>query len=477
MIAGALAAATFGASAQEASRAGYFLEGYNFRHQLNPAFAPENNYVSMPILANFGVGVNSNMGLKTFIYKMPNGQLTTFMNQSVGADEFLGKLQKNNHIDANLNLTLFSFGFRAFKGYNTVTVSTRAEIGANLPKDLFTFMKMGMTGPSTKYSFKDVRVRANAYAEIALGHQHRINRELAVGAKVKFLLGAGNIDARIKQMDVLLSDSKWQLNAQGELNLAAGKGLYVPTNYESGKDLDQPDKYNQIDYDGISYDSFGLAGFGLGFDLGATYDMHNYVDGLTLSLALTDMGFINWNNNHHAVTPATTWTFEGFHNIAIDENQPDYEQNKLEEQVDGIFDDLADCANFERDANSGKTRTTALAATLAIGAEYKMPFYKGLTAGFLFSQRMGGCFSWTEGRFYANVKPSSWFDLSVNYGAGTYGSSLGWMLNFHPKGFTFFIGSDHQIFKVTPQFIPTGHLNANLNLGISFNFGKKDKRG
>lgn len=47
-----------------------------------------------------------------------------------------------------------------------------------------------------------------------------------------------------------------------------------------------------------------------------------------------------------------------------------------------------------------------------------------------------------------------WFDATVNYGASTYGSSFGWMINFHPKGFNFFIGSDHQFFSVTPQFVP-----------------------
>ncbi|MBD5225183.1 MAG: hypothetical protein HDS68_04340 [Bacteroidales bacterium] len=452
------------------------MEGYNFRHQLNPAFAPENNYVSIPALGNFGVGAASNIGVNTFIYKKPDGQLTTFMNSSVSSDEFLNKLHKNNHLTANINMTLLSCGFRAFNGYNTVTISTRAELGANLPKDLFTFMKVGMTGPSTSYNFENVRVRANAYAELALGHQRKITNELSAGAKVKFLFGLGHLDARINTMDVHMSDNLWSVRAKGEMNIAAGSGLYVPTNKESGKDLDKPDMYNQIDYDGIEYNNFGLAGFGLGFDLGATYDMHQFVEGLTLSAALTDIGFISWNNNHKAVTPATQWTFNGFSNIALDSDQPDYEQNKLDEQFDNIFDDLKDCTNFERVSDGGSSRTTALATTLAIGAEYQMPFYKGLTGGFLFSQRMGGCFSWTEGRFYANVKPTDWFDCSINYGAGSFGSSFGWLVNFHPKGFTFFIGSDHQFFNITPQFAPVGKANANLTLGMSVNFGAKTKR-
>ncbi len=63
--------------------------------------------------------------------------------------------------------------------------------------------------------------------------------------------------------------------------------------------------------------------------------------------------------------------------------------------------------------------------------------------------------------------------MSVNYAASTFGSSLGWMLNFHPSGYTFFIGSDHQFFNITPQSIPVGKATMQLNLGMSITFGKK----
>lgn len=458
--------------AQEASRSGYFLEGYNFRHQLNPAFAPERNFVSVPALGNLGVGAMSNVGVNTFLYKMPDGRLTTFMNSSVGADEFLGKLKDHNKITADLNLTLLSGGFRAFGGYNSVALSVRSELGVNLPKDLFSFMKLGQTGPDTRYDFGDIRLKARAYAEIALGHQRRITDDLSAGARVKFLLGAGSADAHIKSMNVAMGHDKWEVRADGTLDIAAGSGLTVPTYLESGKHLDKPSMNNQIDYDGIDYDKFGLSGFGLGFDLGATYDMHRFLPGLTLSAALTDIGFISWSDNVSAATPGTTWTFDGFQNIALDSDQLGYEQNKLGQQFDDMWDDMKDCINFERKSTGG-SRATALNTTLTLGAEYIMPFYRKLTGGFLFTHRFAGCFSWTEGRFSANYKPFDWMGLAVNYGASTFGSSLGWMLNFHPKGFTFFIGSDHQFFKITPQVLPVGKASMNINVGMSITFGPK----
>ena len=78
-------------SAQNALRTGYFLEGYTYRHMLNPAFAPERSYVAFPALGN--------INLNPFLYKLPSGQLTTFMSPDVKASKFLGKLKSVNHID------------------------------------------------------------------------------------------------------------------------------------------------------------------------------------------------------------------------------------------------------------------------------------------------------------------------------------------------------------------------------------------
>ncbi len=473
ILVGAMLAGTLMAEAQEANRSGYFLDGYIYRHELNPAFAPERNFIAIPGIGDISAGVMSNMGVNTFLYKQDNGQLTTFLNQSVNANDFLGKLSNINKTTFNFGVPIIAFGTRGFGGYNTFSFGVHADGGVSLPKDLFTFMKVGQTGADTQYSMKDIRVKASAYAEIALGHQHKINKELSIGAKVKFLLGLGYFDANVKQLDVTLGHNKWAVEAQGEMSVSA-KGLNIPTNAESGKELDNPSKQNQLDYDGIDYSlsDIGLAGFGVAFDLGATYDMSRFVDGLTLSASLLDLGGIKWKNTITATTPQTSWSFDGFKNIALNDNQEAKGNQSLDDQLDDMWDDLEDCINFEKEGSTG-TRKTSLAATFELGAEYKMPFYKRLTGGFLFTQRFAGQFSWTEGRFSANIKPIKWFDFSVNYGASTYGSSFGWMLNLHPDGLDLFIGSDHQIFKVTPQYVPVGKASAQITVGLTIAFGAR----
>ena len=121
------------------------MDGYSFRHELNPAFSGERNYVSIPALGNMNIGLFSNVGVNTFLFPIDNNQykLTTFMSPTVSADEFLGKLKSFNHINTSNTVTILSAGFKAFKGYNTISIGARVEAGIGLPKDLFSFMKLG----------------------------------------------------------------------------------------------------------------------------------------------------------------------------------------------------------------------------------------------------------------------------------------------------------------------------------------------
>ena len=53
-----------------------------------------------------------------------------------------------------------------------------------------------------------------------------------------------------------------------------------------------------------------LSGFGMAFDLGATYQV---MPDLMVSAAITDLGFISWSNTYMA-SSAGNWTFDGFKN-------------------------------------------------------------------------------------------------------------------------------------------------------------------
>ena len=131
------------------------MEGMTYRHQLNPAFMNESNYINLPffVLGNFNVGLQGNVGVNDFLYKY---------NQN---------LHTNNHLSVNLRMPIIAFGFRGFGGFNTFEIAFRSNTSVNLPYGLFDFMKTGMSDEGgTHYRVKDLTVRSNNYAEVALGH-------------------------------------------------------------------------------------------------------------------------------------------------------------------------------------------------------------------------------------------------------------------------------------------------------------------
>ena len=116
-----------------------------------------------------------------------------------------------------------------------------------------------------------------------------------------------------------------------------------------------------------------------------------------------------------------------------------------------------------------------LAANFNVGVEYALPIYDKLRFGLLSSTYINKPFTWTEARLSANVAPVDWFEASVNYAISKFGSSLGWVLNFRPRGFNFFIGTDHMFTHITPQFVPVGKANMSVNMGFNITWKHKKK--
>lgn len=442
--------AATGVSAQ-ALNSGYFLDGYLFKHQLNPALESDKAYFSIPVLGNINIGTRGNIGLGNFLYPTANGGLTTFMNSSISAEEFLNGLSTNNKLAMNLDMSILSAGFRAWGGFNTIDIGLRSHTALNIPKDMLEFMKVGQSGPTTVYDMGDMGMSSANYVEVALGHSRQITDKLRVGAKVKFLLGGMYADMSLKNTHVTLSENEWVVSANGEMNIAA-KGMTVP---EKDGGL--------VDFDNIEYDSPGLSGFGLGIDLGATYEV---IENLTVSAAVKDLGFMGWSNNTYASTNNEAWRFGGFEDLSFSD---DKEEDKLENQLDALGDDFEDYANLHR-RSTGEKLSKALAATLVVGAEYALPMYDKLSFGLLSTTRFNGPYTWSEGRLSANVSPLSWLEGGVNVAVSTFGTSAGWILNLHPKGFSIFLGMDCLVGKVNPQFIPVNNANASFSCGFNVTF-------
>ena len=442
-----------GVSAQTTLNSSYFMEKMTKRNQLNPALKTENNYVSIPSIGNLYLGINSNLGLGTFLYPRDN-KLVTFLHESVPADEFLNKLTPNNTIELDLGIDLISFGFWAWGGQNTFNLALKSNTGAYLPRELFQFLKTGQEATGvTRYDMSNVTATTSNYIELALGHARDITDKLGVGAKVKVLLGAAHAEARIDRMDISMSQNEWTIKQAGHLQ--ATSLLELTTDPETGEVTDYKVGNN-----------FGLAGFGLGFDLGATYKL---IDNLTLSAALTDIGFMRWNNLTRAETdPNKGFIYTGFDNIGAEDDENG--DNPFDQKADQLGDDLKALTKFYQ--SDTRSVSNSLRTTLRVGAEYAV-LDNAISFGLLSTTRFVGYRTYAEGMAAINFRPLSALHLTVNGSVSNMGSSVGAILNICAPGFNFFIGTDYFATQYSKQFIPINHARANLSFGFNITFGKK----
>lgn len=451
-----MAAAILPTSAQEL-RTSYFMETSNYRHQMNPALL-DSPYVGL-LFSNINIGMTGNIGAKQFIFDtngLPgytgNYRYTTFMDPNVDAATFLNKLHDKNRFDLYLNYNLFSVGFKAWGGVNLLELNLRSNTNLTLPKGLFEFAKTA--GEKEHYEFGGLGMRTQNYMELALGHSRDINKQWRVGGKLKFLIGAAYADFTADNVTLDMTEDAWRIQSNAQMKASLLKSDVIHED-PSKNSADGRPRVKELDNFG-----FSLPGFGMALDLGVTYKP---IDNLTLSAAITDLGFISWKNTHHASSQGD-YTFDGFNNIYIGSDKDQTED--IDDQFDQIGDDLEEMFSVYDDGT--KTATQALAATLNVGAEYKLPAYDKLKFGFLYTSRIHGKYSWHQGMLNVGVRPVKWFECNVNGAVTSTGVTAGGMLSLKAPHFNFYIAADRFFSKLGKQGVPLNSSNGNITFGMTF---------
>ena len=446
-------------AAAQTINSAYFTEDYKFRHMLNPAFGNEQNYVSIPALGNISVNTHGNFGYRDVIMSNPmypslsSKKMTTFLNPYISAEDALsGFSTGNNRITGDVSLTILSAGFKAFGGYNTIEINSRTTTGVSLPYELFEFAKN--TG-NHSYDIGDINAHAQSFAEIAFGHSRQINDKLRLGAKLKVLVGLGRADVKMRNMKAdLTAEDKWTITGEATADVSMKGFSYVSE--EKKYNIEGSGTYervNNVDLDGV-----GVGGFGMAIDLGGVYEIN---EDWTVSASVLDLGFISWTNDMLAENRSKSFVFNGFHDVSVTSDRGE----EIDTKVDRYGDQLADFANLTDMGDKGG-RSTGIGATINVGAEYTLPVYRKVSFGALCTSRINGAYSWTEGRLSANYAPLNWLDGGVSFAVNSFTTSMGWVLNLHPKGYNFFIGMDHILGKTSKEMIPLSS-NASLTVGMN----------
>lgn len=463
MLVAAAAATSIAAFGQQNLRTAYFLDGYTYNYKMNPAMAPERAFFATPGMGNLGLGVESNLALSTFLYPTGNGNLTTFMNNSVSAEQFLDRLQVANRLNVSVNETLFATGYRIGKSFHTVDISLKADASAVLPKDLFAFVKTGSSAGATSWDISRTGIRSNAIMEFAYGYSRPIADWIRVGARLKVLMGIARADVLVDDLNLKMDGQEWAVTAHGNAEVSGpiGFGTVEGTNEIDMGDITLPDIEAISEY--LVNPSLGVA-----VDLGATFDFLKY---FTASVSVLDLGYVGWKSTTSAVMPGGKWSFDGFDNISFGEG------GGIDDEFDQLGESLGNMLKMEITENN-ITKSNSLAATVHVGLEARMPFYERLAFGLLGTQRMDGIYSWTEGRVSANLAATNWLSFAASYAVSDFGNSAGGVVNIHLPGLNLYAGLDSflPLMNVTPQYIPIDSMNTNVTFGFNFTFGKAKGR-
>ncbi len=434
-------------------RTSYFMDGATNKMQLNPALRPSRGYINIPAAGSLYAGTFANtMNVEDII-----DLIGTDGEDYKIKDSLFDRLENNNWFNALVNTDIISFGFYKGNGFWSGSIGLKTDIGAFVPKSKFEFMKymsslndeysMPLLEPGTyNFDIRDESVNINAYTEIGIGYSYQIGEKLTVGAKAKMLLGVANLKLDIKRMGIEQTINKRTEWFEGEMYEYDEFSTKVDRDIRMEVSLGGLGIQTEIDEDtgdevveDLDFDKFGFAGYGMGVDLGLAYQV---MDNFTISASLIDLGFISWNKGSTKV--ASNYGSEVY----------DYEL------YGGGF---LDYDMMQLSLDESKSRTTSLATTLVVGAEYGFLNNK-LGAGILSTTRFGASKTISEITLSGNYRPKNWFDISLSYSVlQSEFKTLGLALRMGPV----FIGTDYMYTG------NTGSKSANAYLGISIPLGKK----
>ena len=445
MAAMIVSASVTGASAQQI-RSAYFMEKSVARTSLNPAFVPERGFVTIPIIGSFGASFGTNgVAANDFIYNR-NGKNITFLDSSIPAEDFLGRIKDNNSFNMDFSTDLLRVGWFGMGGFCTVETGIRTNFSINVPKSMFELIKMPIPSSGTVLDIKNFDLDLDIYNETALGYARSINDRLTVGGKFKLLLGLGNINMHVENMRATENGDTWDVISRGSLDVSM-RGLCPKTKMEDG-----------VEYiDKLELGSMGISGVGAGIDLGVSYKL---LDNLTISGAILDLGFISWGKKSNITALSDEEiNFEGFQDNG----------GSAGDQFDNIADGFKDLVRLRTTEQKG--RSTSLRTTINVGAEYTI-LDNLLGFGLLSSTKFYKPVAYTELTAVATVRPANWFTGALSYSfIHSKFKTFGLALNFNAPGFNFLVGSDYVLTSVN-KGVPQTVNGANIYLGMAITFGK-----
>ena len=434
-------------------RTSYFMEGSTFRTDLNPALTPTRGYINFPFLGGIGVELNNNfLSIGNMLYPTNNG-LVTFMHKSVDRNDFLKRLPNNNTLQFSLSEQLIGFGAHTNRFFWSFGVNIKADASVNIPKQFFSLVTNLGQG---NYSMDNMSVGLNAYVETYIGAAIPIKEIATVGFRVKGLVGAASAVARINNTTISVTDDAVTARLNGELT---GSFPLANSNLPAGEPVSLDDLILSDVDPGTIVDNADNAGVAV--DLGAEVRLLD--DHLRVSAAVTDLGFISWNEA--AVVRGTVGGAFGYEGIDLSTQEAKISKEDFEFRSAGSKGDYIQRMN----------------CSLNIGAEYAI-LRNHISFGLLSHTQFCQTFTHSELTASVNFKPVNWLTATFSHTFLNKNQPgvFGFAFNLHPAGLNIFLGADFIDLKFAHAttasggqlLLPLRQRSVNLNFGFGFSLGR-----
>ena len=436
------------------SHGSYFFENSLLRHKLNPAFAPQVRYISVPVVGSGTYDAASNIGLGNFLFPRHNTTYT-FLSDQVDADTFLGKLpQKDPYINARFETDLLGGGMPLGEnGYATVSLSVVGAGNVVIPGQLLRFAKLGRTVDTERWDIAGLQGGLYRYASLAAGYSRDLGslvEGLRVGGRLHLLVGLSAARTDIDQISVRMQEDLFAATMQGDGQLS-GYGYLLQDSF----------RWNRLSLRQLAVGDIGLRGIGSAIDLGFEYrlPLDGFLEGVNFSASVNDLGFIWFNRGIKDFSFDGSFSFSGFENL---------NKGNMSGLVDAVIDDLKE--QFSPEVSEGRPFVYTLSPSIYAGAE--VPFYVlafRMHAGLLYYRTVG------RSNLMAayGISPFEWLNLGLNWTFLGPAGRFGFYAEFIPRKFVgLFFGMERASFKRNSKGYAIGNATDSFSFGVNVLFGE-----
>ena len=321
---------------------GYHSQSFILQSSANASVFPTANFVlGFPVLSNLNIGVQLPLSLNEVLENKNDDSL-----------HFSLPLMRSNLVDHNLLSTtfrnqLFHIGFKVGAQKNVFVYlgdELVVEGGMQFSNKFVDYLTQGNASFLNKQmDFKSQKIEFSTYNSLYLGAAVKVNEKLELGFRLKMLRGIANIHTEKLNIGLYTDSTTNPIYAT-----TLSSDILIQTSGRGATD-------ESLDFDPMLNKGFAI-------DIGASYV---FTDQLSVSLALNDIGAINWdrsNNTLYATNGEMEFDFTGL-------NQSSTVDEDLQAQIENLTDSLL---NKMQPHESFGEYSTKLRPSLYTGLSYEL---------------------------------------------------------------------------------------------------------